>query len=84
MLEVKAKIGKRRTLVIPKKLAEKAGIREGVKVKLRLTDDGIIIIPIPNAIELSLQGNKIAKITLEELEAESVEQQKRIPGLKNR
>lgn len=78
MLEVKTKIGKKRVLVIPKKMAEMAGIKEGIQVKLKLTDEGIIIIPIPDAVELSLKGKKIAKVTLEELEAESIEQQRRI------
>ena len=78
MLEVKTKIGKKRVLVIPKKIAEKAGIKEGIQVKLKLTDEGIIIIPIPDAVELSLKGKKITRVTLEELEAESVEQQRKI------
>ena len=78
MLEVETKVGKKRVLVIPKKIAEKAGIKEGTQVKLKLTDEGIVIIPIPNAIELSLKGKKIAKVTLEELEAESIEQQRKI------
>jgi len=78
MLEIKTKIGKKRILVIPKKIAEQAGIKEGTRVKLKLTEEGIIITPIPDPIELSLKGKKVAKITLEELEAESIEQQKKI------
>ncbi len=40
----------------------------------------IVLEPVPDAVELSLRGEKVAKTSLEELEAESTEQQKRIAG----
>lgn len=72
-----AKIGKKHTLVIPKKIAEKLGIREGDRVRITLLEDKIILEPAYDAIWLSLHGRKVAKVSLEELESESIEQQRR-------
>ncbi|OYT26548.1 MAG: AbrB family transcriptional regulator [Thermoprotei archaeon ex4572_64] len=74
-MEIITRIGKRRTLVIPKEIAEKVGIDEGVSIKIRIEDNKIIIEPIRDAIWLSLHGKKITKITLKDLEEESIKQQ---------
>ena len=76
-LTVKARIGKKRVLVIPKVIAENLGLDEGSTVKITATGDKIIIEPLRDAVWLSLHGEKIARITLKELEEESFEQQKR-------
>jgi len=75
-LEVVARVGKRRTLVIPKKVAEKLGLEEGVKVSIAVEEDKITVKPVRDAVWLSLHGRKVAKVSLEELEGESVAQQK--------
>jgi len=46
-------------------------------VKISISKDGILIKPIIDAVELSLKGKKIAKITLKELEEDSIELQER-------
>ena len=76
-LTVKARIGKKRVLVIPKAIAEKLSLDEGSAVRITASGDKIIIEPLRDAIWLSLYGEKIAHITLKELEEESIEQQKR-------
>ena len=76
-LYFEVRVGKRRTIVIPKAAAEALGISEGSLLELRVEDGRIIIEPILDAVELSLSGEKIARISLEELEAESVEEQKK-------
>ncbi len=76
-LTIVARVGKRRTLVIPKRMAEEVGLKEGDKVKLTLQDGKIIIEPSRDAIWLSIHGRKIAKVSLRDLEAESLEQQER-------
>lgn len=76
-LNAVAKIGKRRTLVIPRNIAEKLGIKEGDKVRLTVLEDKIVLEPIRDAVWLSLYGRKVAKMTLEELESTSVEEQMR-------
>ena len=77
-LSVKAKIGKKRTLVIPKAIAETLNIDEESKVKITVLNDKIVIKPLRDAIWLSLHGEKLANLTLEDLEEESIEQQKKI------
>ena len=76
-LTAKARIGKKRVLVIPKAIAEKLSLDEGSAVRITASGDKIIIEPLRDAIWLSLYGEKIAHITLKELEEESIEQQKR-------
>ncbi|MHA1608760.1 MAG: AbrB/MazE/SpoVT family DNA-binding domain-containing protein [Candidatus Njordarchaeales archaeon] len=76
-LEVRSKVGKKRVIVIPKKIAEKIGLKEGMRIKICAREDEIIIKPIVDAIELSLKGKKIARITLEELEEDSIEFQEK-------
>ena len=77
-LSAKAKIGKKRTLVIPKAIAETLNIDEESKVKITVLNDKIVIKPLRDAIWLSLHGEKLANLTLEDLEEESIEQQKKI------
>lgn len=76
-LTLEVRVGKRRTIVIPKHVAEMLGISEGSRLELKLENGKIVLEPVLDAIELSLHGEKIAKLSLEELEAESVAQQKK-------
>lgn len=75
-LTVRARVGKKRMLVIPKRVAELLGLSEGSMVKITAFKDRMIIEPIRDAIWLSIHGEKVARITLEELEGESIERQK--------
>jgi AbrB family looped-hinge helix DNA binding protein len=68
-------IGKRLTLVIPRNVAEKLGIKEGDKIKITVVEDKLVLQPIRDAVWLSLYGKKVAKVTLEDLEATSIEEQ---------
>lgn len=70
------RVGRKRTIVIPKAVAEALRIDEGSRILIEVQGDHAVIKPLPDAIDLSLHGVKIAKITLEELEAESVERQR--------
>jgi len=63
-------------LVIPKVIAEALNIDEGTTVEMTVEGDKIVIRPVRDAIWLSLYGKKVARITLKELEEESVERQK--------
>ena len=76
-LTVKARIGKKRVLVIPKAIAESLSLDEGSIVRITAAGDRIIIEPLRDAVWLSLHGEKIARITLKELEEESFEQQRK-------
>ena len=76
-LTVKARIGKKRVLVIPKAIAESLSLDEGSIVRITAAGDRIIIEPLRDAVWLSLHGEKIARITLKELEEESFERQRK-------
>jgi len=77
-LSVKARIGRRRTLVIPKMIAESLDLHEGSIVEMRVVGEELRLRPIRDAVWLSLHGRKIGRVTLEELEEESVERQREI------
>jgi len=76
-LTVEVRVGRKRTIVIPKAIAEALGIDEGSKLKLTVENGKIILEPIPDAIQLSLRGDKLGKVSFEDLEAGSIEIQKR-------
>ncbi|MEM0262304.1 MAG: AbrB/MazE/SpoVT family DNA-binding domain-containing protein [Ignisphaera sp.] len=62
----------KKTVAIPKKIAEKLGIDENSRLVMIVDEDEIEMIPLPDAVTLSLRGRKIARITLRELEEESM------------
>ena len=76
-LTVKARIGKKRVLVIPKAIAEDLSLDEGSAVRITAAGDKIIIEPLRDAVWLSLHGERVARVTLKELEEESFEQQRK-------
>ncbi|MEM3988679.1 MAG: AbrB/MazE/SpoVT family DNA-binding domain-containing protein [Sulfolobales archaeon] len=71
------RVGRKRTIVIPKKIADALGIDEGSRVVLVVRDSKLEVIPLPDAITLSLKGKKVARVTLRELEEESIREQKK-------
>ncbi|PCN50909.1 AbrB family transcriptional regulator [Candidatus Geothermarchaeota archaeon ex4572_27] len=77
---IEIRVGKKRTIVIPKRVAEALGIREGSRLRLEVKGDHMVLRPVPDAIWLSLYGEKIARISLEELEAESTDEQRKYIG----
>jgi antitoxin MazE len=79
-LTVEVRVGRKRTIVIPKAVAEALGIEEGSRVILEVEGDHAILRPVPDAVTLSLKGRKIARVTLEELEATSLEEQEKRMG----
>ena len=78
---VKVRVGKRRTLVIPKRIAERLGIEEGSMLELSVVGDKLVLRPLPTALDLALHGRKYASVTIEELEEVSSEEQKRLAGV---
>ncbi|TFF95933.1 AbrB/MazE/SpoVT family DNA-binding domain-containing protein [Candidatus Thorarchaeota archaeon] len=72
-----SQIGKKYTVYLPKAVVEEVSLREGMKILITVEGDRIIIEPLPHPIDLALKGKKFAKITLEEMEAISLEEQSR-------
>lgn len=71
------KVGRKRIITIPKAVAEEVGLVEGSKVKITVENGKLILEPIHDAIWLSMYGEKVAKVTLEELKAVSVKEQRK-------
>lgn len=76
-LTIEVKVGKKRTIVIPKAIAESLGIVEGGKVILKVEENKLIIEPIPDAVWLALHGKKVAKISWRDVEKASVKEQEK-------
>lgn len=55
-------------IVIPKELREKAKISQGDKVEVKLTKDGILILPLKETHTLKYRGIVKGKLSLEQLE----------------
>ena len=72
---VRVRVGRKRTIIIPKKIAEALGIDEGTILEISVVGNSLVLKPKPSAIDLALHGKKFAKITLEELEKISIERQ---------
>ncbi len=78
---MEVRVGKRRTMVIPKRIAEKLGIEEGSRLEVEVKDNCLVLKPVKDAVWLSIHGKKLLIISLRELEAESIyEQEKYIKG----
>lgn len=69
------RLSKKNTIYIPKDLAEKAGIREGVLLEISVENGRVVLTPIPDPLWLALYGPKFAEITAEEVEKYSEEMQ---------
>ncbi len=76
-LALEVRVGRKRTIVIPKRVAEMLGIEEGSRLEMRVEDGRIVLEPVPDAVELSLRGEKVARTSLRELEEDSIEEQER-------
>ncbi len=75
---VEKRVGRKRVLVIPKKVADIVGLSEGQKVRIYARDGRIVIEPVRDAIWLALHGRKIGKLMPEEVEEESLREQEKL------
>jgi len=78
-ISVETKVGKKRVVVIPRKIAEIVGVREGQRIRMTVQGGKIVIEPIRDAIRLALHGKKIGVIMPEEIEEESLREQEKLP-----
>jgi len=77
-ISVETKIGRKRVIVIHKRVADAVGLREGQRVRIIAQGDRVVIEPIRDAIWLALHGRKIGRIMPEEVEEESLREQERL------
>lgn len=68
MSEIVIRLGKRRAIYLPSKVARELGISEGDPLILKVEEGRIVLTPLP---KLLVKRRKWAKTTLEEFEKES-------------
>jgi len=66
------KISKKRLISIPKAVADMLGIVEGMKLKVYVEDNKIILEPVRDALWYAIYGLKIGFISFKEIEEESI------------
>ena len=76
-LSAEIKIGKKYIIYLPRKIVKALNIKEGDKAVLTVIGNKVVIELISDPIELALSSKKFVKITQEELEAISVEEQEK-------
>ncbi|MBS7659062.1 AbrB/MazE/SpoVT family DNA-binding domain-containing protein [Candidatus Bathyarchaeota archaeon] len=76
-LTIEARIGKKYVICLPKAVVKALNLKEGEKVLLKVSDNSLILEPIQDPIQLALLSNKFASITLKEIEAISLEEQRK-------
>ncbi len=79
-LEISARIGKKFALYLPKNVVDLLKIKEGDKVKILVEGEKMIVEVIRDPIDLALHGKKFAKISAEEVEKISLEEQNKYEG----
>ena len=72
------KVSRKRLVTIPKAVAEKLGIVEGMKLKLYVEEDRIVLEPVRDALWFAVHGPKVGYIGFEELEEESLREQEKL------
>jgi len=75
-----SKVGKRGAIYIPKGILKRLGINEGDRVLMKLADNKVVLEFISDPLSLALKVKKWAKITVEEFEEESEEEQDELYG----
>lgn len=76
-MEIRIRVGRRLAIYIPKKVAEKLDIKEGDSLILRVAENEIVLKKIMDPIELALSGEKFAKVSPEEIERVSLNEQRK-------
>ena len=79
-LEVVTKIGKKFTLYIPKSVVDELGVKEGDKVRITVEGKKMVVEVIKDPIDLALHGRKFARISADEVERISLEEQSKYEG----
>ena len=77
-LEVVTKIGKKFTLYIPKSVVDELGVKEGDKVRITVEGKKMVVEVIKDPIDLALHGRKFARISADEVERISLEEQSKV------
>jgi AbrB family looped-hinge helix DNA binding protein len=76
-LITEVRVGKKYAIYIPKAVVKAIGLREGGRVLLRVAGTTVVMEGLKDPIELALSGKKFASIRPDQVEAISLEEQRR-------
>ena len=79
-LTFEVRVGKKFAIYLPKAVVKAMGLEEGGKVLLRVSGNTLIIEVLQDPIKLALYGRKFARMTPEQVEAISLEEQAKHKG----
>jgi AbrB family looped-hinge helix DNA binding protein len=74
-LTTESQVGKKHTIYLPKTIVEETNLHEGMKILITVEGNRIIIEPLQDPVTLALHGEKFARMSIEETEATSLEEQ---------
>lgn len=74
-LIVKARVGKKYAIYLPKAVVEAVGLSEGERVLLRVAGNTVVLEFVRDPIKLAISGKKFASMKPEQVEAISLEEQ---------
>jgi AbrB family looped-hinge helix DNA binding protein len=77
-MSFEVKVSKKRLVSLPKAIADKMGIREGMRLRMYIEGDRIVIEPVRDAFWYALHGPKVGYISFKELEEESEREQEKL------
>ena len=73
-------MGKKGAIYLPKHIMRTLGVREGDRVLMRVEGNRLVLEFVPDPLSLALRVRKWSRTTVEELEAESEEEQGELYG----
>jgi len=75
------KVSNKRLIAIPKAVADKLGVVEGMKLRLYVEGDKIVLEPVRDVLWFAIYGPKVARITFKEIEEESIREQEKLADI---
>ena len=79
-MTIEARVGKKYAIYLPKAIVKALSLNEGDRVLLSVSGNTLIIEKLQDPIQLALYGKKFASITPEQVEAISLEEQRKYKG----
>ena len=76
-LKISSRVGKKYAVYLPKIVVRALGLKEGDKIVLTVSGNSLVIEKVHDPIRLAVSGSKFASLTPKEVEAVSLEEQRR-------
>jgi len=76
-LVFRARVGKKFAIYLPKAVVEAVGLSEGEKILVKVAGNRVILEVVRDPIKLAISGKKFASLKPKDIEAISIEEQKK-------